>query len=46
MGSSLSPQAVFAVVAAYGRRLQLRIKPHDLRRYAVYGVMPSLRSER
>ena len=32
MGSSLSPQAVFAVVAAYGRRLELRIQPHDLRR--------------
>jgi integrase len=32
MGSSLSPQAVFAVVAEYGGRLQLRIKPHDLRR--------------
>ena len=32
MGNSLSPQAVFAVVAAYGARLELRLKPHDLRR--------------
>ena len=32
VGHSLSPQAVFAVVAECGGRLQLRIKPHDLRR--------------
>jgi integrase len=32
LGKSLSPQAVFAVVSQYGSRLQLHIKPHDLRR--------------
>jgi hypothetical protein len=29
------------VVAEYGARLQLRIKPHDLRRYAECRIMPN-----
>jgi integrase len=31
-GESISPQAVLAVVAGYGRQLGLNLKPHDLRR--------------
>jgi integrase len=32
VGATLSPQAILAVVAFYGRELGLAIKPHDLRR--------------
>ena len=31
-GSSLSPQAVLALVRVYGKELGLKIQPHDLRR--------------
>ena len=31
-GSSLSPQAVLAVVRSYGKQLGLKLQPHDLRR--------------
>ena len=31
-GDSISPQAVLAVVAGYGRQLGFNLKPHDLRR--------------
>jgi len=31
-GSSLSPQAVLAVVRFYGKQLGLKLQPHDLRR--------------
>ena len=31
-GSSLSPQAVFALVRSYGQQLGWKIQPHDLRR--------------
>jgi integrase len=31
-GNSLSPQAVFALVAGYGQQIGVRLKPHDLRR--------------
>jgi integrase len=41
-GVGLGAESVFKIVHGYGVDMKLNLKPHDLRRYAVYRAMPHM----
>ncbi len=46
-GEGITEKVIWCIVKELASKAQLgNLAPHDLRRYAVYRVMPSLRSER